>query len=684
MLANRPDERVLVLAPIGQDAASMADLLSSHGLLAEVCSSAEECAGKISAGAGALLMTEEALALPGFSGLLESLKAQPPWSELPVIILTSGGESAAVRLLDLTASAAGTVTLLERPMTTNTLWRSVQVAVQSRRRQCQVRDLLDELRRNQCALEDLAHQQQTLYQTADSLARAASMNDVYDSALHSIMSALRCERASLLLSDEAGVMRFRAWHGLSRAYRQAVEGHSPWKPDDPDPQTICIEDIAAAPLEPSLRETIEREEIRALAFLPLQSSGRLLGKFMVYYNQPHRFAPEELRLAKTIACELASGIERKRAEQALLQSEENYRTLVSQVKDYAIFRMDAEGIPISWNEGVERVLGFAKSEFIGKEIVPAIFTPEDLRARVPQQEMETAAAEGSADNDRWMRRKDGTRFYASGTTTGLKDETGKVVGFSKVLRDETEKKQAEEHLELTVAERTADLRASNEQLEAFVYSIAHDLRGPLRSMTGYSQLLIDDFSSSLDPGAQQILRRIQASSEFMDRLLLDLLAYGRAARAELELRPVDLQNAWETALMQHTMQIEQNNALIETVGPLPAVLAHEVTLCQVLANLLSNALKFVPEGVNPHVRFRVEEQGDFVVIWVEDNGIGIPPDQHERAFRVFERLHGSKYTGTGIGLSIVRKGVERMGGQTGIKSAPGEGTRCWIALPKAA
>jgi PAS domain S-box-containing protein len=412
--------------------------------------------------------------------------------------------------------------------------------------------------------------------------------------------------------------------------------------------------------------------------------GRLLGKFMVYYSEPHAFAPEELRLAENIARQLAFGIARKLAENALLESEENYRTLVSQVKDYAIFRTDVAGVPTSWNEGVKSVLGFDEPEFIGKEIISTVFTLEDIQAGVPQKELHTAETEGSAFNDRWLRRKDGTRFYASGTTTGLKDQSGRLIGFSKVLRDVTEKKQAEEHMELTVAQRTADLRATNEQLEAFVYSIAHDLRSPLRSITGYSQLLLDDYSSGLDPGAQQILRRIRGSSEFMDRLLLDLLAYGRAARAELELQPVDLRKAWETALMQHAIQIEQNKASIETVGPMPAVQAHEVTLGQVLANLLSNALKFVQPGVKPHVRFRVEEEADFVRIWIEDNGIGIPPDQQERAFRVFERLHGSKYSGTGIGLSIVRKGVERMGGQVGIKSAPGKGTRCWIALPRAA
>ncbi|MGN6644758.1 MAG: sensor histidine kinase, partial [Verrucomicrobiota bacterium] len=239
------------------------------------------------------------------------------------------------------------------------------------------------------------------------------------------------------------------------------------------------------------------------------------------------------------------------------------------------------------------------------------------------------------------------------------------------------------NLESAVAERTRELRATNEQLEAFVYSIAHDLRAPLRSMSGYSQLLLDDHTSDLNENARDLLNRIQASSEFMDKLLLDLLAFGRTARAEMKLSPVQVSKAWRAALFQYTAKIEQVQAQIETVEPLPTVVAHEVTLGQCLANLLSNALKFTDKGVRPSIRFCAEERGDHVRLWLEDKGIGIPAPQYERVFRVFERLNGSRYQGTGIGLSIVRKGVERMNGTIGLESEPGNGTRFWIELPKA-
>ena len=239
-----------------------------------------------------------------------------------------------------------------------------------------------------------------------------------------------------------------------------------------------------------------------------------------------------------------------------------------------------------------------------------------------------------------------------------------------------------------VSDGTPDLsyspiNATNEQLEAFVYSIAHDLRTPLRTVTGFSQLLQQDYAGQLEPTAHQLLRRIHAASEFMDRLLLDLLAFGRTARAPMDLGPVEVRKALDTAVFQCLAQIEQTQAQVEVQTPLPRVLAHEATLGQCLANLVSNAVKFVAPGVLPKILLRTEEHGEKVQIWVEDNGLGIPRDQQERIFRVFERLHGARYTGTGIGLSIVRKGVERMGGRVGLESEPGRGSHFWIELPKA-
>lgn len=251
-----------------------------------------------------------------------------------------------------------------------------------------------------------------------------------------------------------------------------------------------------------------------------------------------------------------------------------------------------------------------------------------------------------------------------------------------VLSDITERKLAQQHLERTVADRTAELRESNEHLEAFVYSIAHDLRGPLRAMQGYSQILLDT-ASALSEQDKKFLSKINQSAENMDRLVLDLLAFGRTASTEIQFTTVSLQSAWDAAVFQCTPEIERSRAIVEVATPLLSVRAHEPTLIQVFVNLLTNAIKFVEAGTRPHVRFGCADEGHMVCIWVRDNGVGIDPQYHERIFRVFERLHGGKFPGTGIGLAIVRKGIERMNGKVGVESEPGKGTRFWIELPKA-
>jgi PAS domain S-box-containing protein len=237
-------------------------------------------------------------------------------------------------------------------------------------------------------------------------------------------------------------------------------------------------------------------------------------------------------------------------------------------------------------------------------------------------------------------------------------------------------------LEEAVSERTGELTATNKQLEAFVYSIAHDLRAPLRSMQGFSAILVEEESAGLSKRGCDFANRINRSAQFMDALLQDLLAFSRIAQQRIELASVNLESGVQSVLSRLEKEIQDKNARITNVGPWPTVLAREPTLGQVLFNLISNALKFARPDTPPLIRLRAEEQDRFVRVWVEDNGIGIAPDYQEQIFRLFIRLHGQKYPGTGIGLAIVQKSVERMGGRVGVESTPGEGTRFWFELRK--
>ncbi|MFI5235178.1 MAG: ATP-binding protein [Gemmatimonadales bacterium] len=246
-----------------------------------------------------------------------------------------------------------------------------------------------------------------------------------------------------------------------------------------------------------------------------------------------------------------------------------------------------------------------------------------------------------------------------------------------------EVRESRHRLEERVEQRTAELKERNEELEAFNYSLAHDLRAPLRAMEGFSQALLEDYGTRLDATGRHYAELVASGAKTMDRMILDLLAYSRIARAELEVAQVNLPQVVRAASAQVAAEISARGAHVKLDTELPDVLGHAPTLVQVFANLLGNGIKFVPANRIPEVHIKAIQQNGDVRIWVEDNGIGIAPQYHEKIFRVFERLNSSEeYTGTGIGLAIVRKGIERMGGTVGLESEPGQGSRFWIELPR--
>jgi signal transduction histidine kinase len=262
------------------------------------------------------------------------------------------------------------------------------------------------------------------------------------------------------------------------------------------------------------------------------------------------------------------------------------------------------------------------------------------------------------------------------------DEIGQLSSAFNTMAANVE--DARRALEEKVAQRTAQLQERNDELEAFAHSISHDLRAPLRAMHGFSQALLADFGPSLDPVAADYASRIAAASHRMDTLIQDLLAYSRVSRTEVVLAPVDLGRVTRDAIAQLEADIDAGHARIMVHEPLPAVLAHRPILEQVVANLVANGLKFVERNRTPEIHVRAEQYPGWVRLWVEDNGIGIEPEFHQRIFSVFERLHRSgEFAGTGIGLAIVRKGAERMGGRVGVESTPGRGSRFWIELQQA-
>jgi len=240
------------------------------------------------------------------------------------------------------------------------------------------------------------------------------------------------------------------------------------------------------------------------------------------------------------------------------------------------------------------------------------------------------------------------------------------------------KRQAEQ-LEV-IQKLNVELQEANQELEAFSYSVSHDLRAPLRSLTGYVQVLLEDYGSRLDEQGHGHLRALDRAARRMDNLTRDLLAYGRIAREAVKLEALRLEPIVEEIIALNGA----SNAEISVQPGLSQVMAHRFLLEQTLSNLINNAVKFVGRDTQPKVKIRTERRGEQVRLWVEDNGIGIDPTYHRKIFSIFERVGDMhNYEGTGIGLAIVHRAVQRMGGACGVESAPGEGSRFWVDLPAA-
>jgi signal transduction histidine kinase len=234
------------------------------------------------------------------------------------------------------------------------------------------------------------------------------------------------------------------------------------------------------------------------------------------------------------------------------------------------------------------------------------------------------------------------------------------------------------NLDRVVGERTRELQDTVNELEHFSYTITHDMRAPLRAMTGYADMLAERSGAWLDPECREFVRRITSSATRMDRLITDALAYGQALRQNLHLTPVDAEVLLREIIESYP-SFQPPKATIEIHPQIPPVIANPAGLTQCFSNLLHNAVKFVPDGVVPKVRIRGERNDGMVRLWFEDNGIGISPEMHAKLFVMFQRLN-KRYEGTGIGLALVKKVAERMGGRVGLESAPGRGSRFWVEL----
>ncbi len=402
---------------------------------------------------------------------------------------------------------------------------------------------------------------------------------------------------------------------------------------------------------------------------------------------------------------------RREETEALRRSEERFRLLVQSVKDYAILLLDPTGRVTSWNEGAERIKGYAADEILGRSFT-TFYPKEAVASGFPQTELEAATREGRFEDEGWRVRKDGTQFWANVIITALHDEAGGLVGFAKVTRDLTARRQAEEQARRLAAEQAAraeaarreeDLRAALQaareargaaeraaaavteayrELDQFAYVASHDLKAPLRGIANLAQWIQEDVGHLLAGESAEHLRLLHGRVQRMEALIDGILAYSRAGRALRAPEQVDT-----GVLVREAIELLAPPAGVafEVATDLPTVEAERVPLQQVFLNLIGNAVKH-GRTARPEVTVRVEwrDLGDAVEFAVADNGPGIAPEYHERIWGIFQTLvPRDKVEGTGIGLSVVKKIVESRGGRVALDSTPGQGATFRFIWPKA-
>jgi PAS domain S-box-containing protein len=386
------------------------------------------------------------------------------------------------------------------------------------------------------------------------------------------------------------------------------------------------------------------------------------------------------------SAELEEEIEQHlQVEEALRRSEERFRLLVEGVKDYAIFMLDPDGRIASWNAGAERINCYRAEEIVGKHF-SCFYTQEDLQQGKPARELIVAATEGQYQEEGWRVRKDGSQFWANVLITALRDDAGELRGFAKVTRDVTERKRADERIEqlnVDLRQRLAEVEAANRELEAFSYSVSHDLRAPLRAMDGFSRILLEEHGPHLSEEVRHYLKLVRDNAQQMGRLIDALLNLSRLGR-----RPVAKEAVAPDALVREALEdlgAERHGRRLKVkLGQLPACYADPALLKQVFVNLLANALKYSRTREETVIEIGCRDAGDRPgepVYFVKDNGVGFDMRYVHKLFGVFQRLHrAEEYEGTGVGLATVQRIIQRHGGRVWAEAELDRGATFYFTL----
>jgi PAS domain S-box-containing protein len=541
---------------------------------------------------------------------------------------------------------------------------------------------LTERERADMTRSEAARQQGALYDLSQRHQEVRTLHEIYEAALDAILTALRCDRAAILLYDRQQVMRFVAWRGLSQKYRKLVEGHSPWKPDVENPQPIGIADVGVADIPKSLKSTIQREGICAAAFIPLVSSGRLIGKFMTYYNAPHGFTDDELKLATTIARQLMQAIEHKHDADALRESEARMRATVEQATA-GVVRYDTQGRFAFTNRTFCQMLGYTESELIGKTIADVTHR-DDVKENMRSFRRMIRDGKPFEIEKRYIR-KDGSILWADVSVSAVRGPNGKTQSTVAVIVDITARKKAEvalqaskELLEQRVRERTGKLRVANKQLQAEIER-RKGLEGQILEVSDREQQRL---GQELHDGLCQHLTAVA----FMARSVGLRLKHHRVIDVKDIEKIAELVNAAATDTRNlsralHRMDVDAagfvtalEDLVDREIWKIPCRLdvkpsfhiGDDATAAQ-LYRIAREAVINANKHAQPReIVVKLERSQQGMVLRIVDDGVGVPNEPKLRQ---------------GLGFHIMKYRAQLLGGRLEIDSPKKGGTRVSCYLP---
>jgi PAS domain S-box-containing protein len=521
-----------------------------------------------------------------------------------------------------------------------------------------------------------AHHLAVCLELTRAIARCGTVEVIYETAIRALRDGLGVDRASVLLFDPDGVMRFKAHRGLSDRYRQAVEGHTPWRPETPDPETIVVPDVGNDAALAAYAPIFAAEGIAALAFVPLTSLGRVIGKFMVYYPEPTTPSDDDVRLSCVIAAQVAFAIERTRAEARARNSAERLQFAL-EAASMGTWDWDLRTNAVSWSDNLAAIHGLPADTFDGtfasyeREIHPddrpRVFASiqRALADGVPHEvEYRIVAPDGSV---RWCEGKGRVEF-----------EQGQPVRMTGVCMMVTRRKEAE-LARLATAEEASRLK------DEFLATLSHELRTPLNAIVGWSQMLQRGELAAADIG--RAIDVIGRNARLQARLIDDILDVSRiiSGKLDIEPEPVSPTQLLDTVMAGIAPTAQAKGVRLERAdgGDVPLVDGDPKRLHQVFSNVVANAVKFTPRGGTVSLAVDADREG--VMITVRDTGVGIAPEFLPYVFDRFRQgdsRSNRAYAGLGLGLAIAQHIVHQHGGRIDAASdGPGRGTTVTIRLP---